>query len=589
MGLLRFNKQASRALKAGQRRKFTFFSAVGLSLSLGLLFLAKDWAHHSSEKAGVPRRLNETEQEEPSSLYPPDLLLEEPFFEEPLGKKFLALFHVVGMAYMVIGLNTVCDVYFAGSIDLLCDAWSLTPDVAGATWMAAGGSAPELFTSLIGATIANNDIGFGTIVGSAVFNILFVIGLCGYVAKGNIDLTWWPLFRDCSYYIISLGLLAYFVSDQRVLAWEAAVLFALYIVYVLFMLVNRPVNVWAYQVTGTPLNKELREYVQEQRMASGKVEPENTKSQEAAAQKSDEPPKPAKDNFMEPDKVVIKGNPPDDEQEPEDLAKDKEKEAQPQAKEDGISNEDGDDDEDDDEPEDFMEKPEGVVNLIIWALCLPLYACIYFTLPWPSKGSKLYMVTFFLSLLWIGCFAFLLVWWTETVAAVIGVPTIISGLTFLAAATSIPDAVSSMAVARKGQADMAVSSSVGSNIFDILVGLPAGWLLKNAIESADPDWKGVPIRSPFLLFYTVLLLSMVFGTVVSIMLSGWKLNKLLGACMAVLYVLVIITCVLVEELKPEALMTNPELGEFGECQTSGPQAQGPRNSAEGIGGFDHRS
>ena len=35
-------------------------------------------------------------------------------------------------AYMVLGLNTVCDVYFAGAIDLLCDAWDLTPDVAGA-------------------------------------------------------------------------------------------------------------------------------------------------------------------------------------------------------------------------------------------------------------------------------------------------------------------------------------------------------------------------------------------------------------------------------------------------------------------------
>ena len=33
---------------------------------------------------------------------------------------------------MVLGLNTVCDVYFAGAIDLLCDEWSLTPDVAGA-------------------------------------------------------------------------------------------------------------------------------------------------------------------------------------------------------------------------------------------------------------------------------------------------------------------------------------------------------------------------------------------------------------------------------------------------------------------------
>ena len=86
-------------------------------------------------------------------------------------------------------------------------------------------------------------MGFGTIVGSAVFNVLFVIGLCGYVAKGNIDLTWWPLFRaawnrvqrsslvriraapvrakDCSYYITSLAVLAAFVSDQLVRAWEA--------------------------------------------------------------------------------------------------------------------------------------------------------------------------------------------------------------------------------------------------------------------------------------------------------------------------------------------------------------------------------
>ena len=42
--------------------------------------------------------------------------------------------------------------------------------------MAAGGSAPELFTSMIGVFIAFSDVGIGTIVGSAVFNILFVIG-----------------------------------------------------------------------------------------------------------------------------------------------------------------------------------------------------------------------------------------------------------------------------------------------------------------------------------------------------------------------------------------------------------------------------
>ena len=48
--------------------------------------------------------------------------------------------------------------------------------------MAAGGSAPELFTSFIG-TFTQSTVGFGTIVGSAVFNVLFVIGMCAICSK----------------------------------------------------------------------------------------------------------------------------------------------------------------------------------------------------------------------------------------------------------------------------------------------------------------------------------------------------------------------------------------------------------------------
>ena len=50
------------------------------------------------------------------------------------------------------------------------------------------------------------------------------------------------------------------------------------------------------------------------------------------------------------------------------------------------------------------------------------------------------------------------------------VPPEVMGLTFLAAGTSIPDLITSVLVARKGFGDMAVSSSVGSNIFDVAVG-----------------------------------------------------------------------------------------------------------------------
>lgn len=44
------------------------------------------------------------------------------------------------------------------------------------------------------------------------------------------------------------------------------------------------------------------------------------------------------------------------------------------------------------------------------------------------------------------------------------------GLTFLAAGTSIPDLITSVLVARKGFGDMAVSSSIGSNLFDVTIG-----------------------------------------------------------------------------------------------------------------------
>ena len=54
---------------------------------------------------------------------------------------------------------------------------------------------------------------------------------------------------------------------------------------------------------------------------------------------------------------------------------------------------------------------------------------------------------------------------------------LIMGLTFLAAGTSVPDLLTSVIVARMGEGDMAVSSSIGSNIFDICFGLPVPWLL----------------------------------------------------------------------------------------------------------------
>ncbi len=70
------------------------------------------------------------------------------------------------------------------------------------------------------------------------------------------------------------------------------------------------------------------------------------------------------------------------------------------------------------------------------------------------------------------------------VGETIGITEEIMGLTILAAGTSIPDLITSVIVARKGLGDMAVSSSMGSNIFDITVGYGLCFYLRNLYFSS---------------------------------------------------------------------------------------------------------
>ena len=154
------------------------------------------------------------------------------------------ILHVIGMIYMFVALAIVCDEFFVPSLEVIIEKLNISEDVAGATFMAAGGSAPELFTSIIGVFLARSNVGIGTIVGSAVFNILFVIGICAITSKTVLHLTWWPLFRDVTFYSIDLILLIGFFIDKVVEWWESLILLSFYAWYVLFMKFNFRIESW---------------------------------------------------------------------------------------------------------------------------------------------------------------------------------------------------------------------------------------------------------------------------------------------------------------------------------------------------------
>merc|ERR1719446_1231418 len=108
---------------------------------------------------------------------------------------------------------------------------------------------------------------------------------------------------------------------------------------------------------------------------------------------------------------------------------------------------------------------------------------------------------FFASIMCIATLSYAMVDACERIGCILNINKLVMGLIFLAAGTSVPDALGSIAVALQGEGDMAVANALGSNVFDILLGLGVPWLLKLAIG------KEVHMPSTDLLVWIIVLVA----------------------------------------------------------------------------------
>ena len=88
-----------------------------------------------------------------------------------------------------------------------------------------------------------------------------------------------------------------------------------------------------------------------------------------------------------------------------------------------------------------------------------------------------------------------------------------------------------------GYGDMAVSNSIGSNIFDILIGLGLPWLLKTGVTSPG---SVVTIYGEGLVFTAITLIATVIFLLVVLVINGWKLDKKMAVGCLVVYVITIV-------------------------------------------------
>ncbi len=276
----------------------------------------------------------------------------------------------------VFVLAVITDRFFIPSLDAISNRLNLSDEVAGASLMAIGSSAPELAIALMALFTGggqHSDVGIGTIVGSAVFNILVITGVSAVVA-GGLHIHIFAVSRDIVYYLISILYLGLVFFDGHVSLIEALLGLVGYIVYMGLL-------------------------------------------------------------------IVLKDPEADDDQAPDHASA----------------------------PEPETHKIPGWHQLesLIDALLRRITGA-------PEKN---FLWAFALSIALIVALSYILVEATIVFSAGIGIPPVIVALTLLAAGTSAPDLMASVDVAREGRGGMAVANAVGSNTFDLLVGLALPWTI----------------------------------------------------------------------------------------------------------------
>ncbi len=324
-------------------------------------------------------------------------------------------------------LHFITEFYFIPSLDKLAKKLKMSSDMAGATLMAAGSSAPELAVMLFAIFIKGDHeaIGIGTIVGSALFNLLVIVGVVMILGKSK--MVWQPLLRDLIFYGISVALIILFFSDGHLSQIESLIFLSVYIIYILVMFL------W-------------QKYF------------------------------PYKDIEQQPI------------------------EAEPEEK--GSGN--------------LKERFDRLLHKFV------------------PKVNNIF-IAFLLSVVIISGLSWLLVHFAVVLSARLNIPEVFIGLTVIAMGTSVPDLLSSAITAKQGRSGMAINNAIGSNVFDILIGIGFPFLLLSVIENHSVDVVSGNLWVSFaLLFGSVLLLAVTF------IMNRWRTSKIMGLLFIALYVVYLV-------------------------------------------------
>lgn len=457
--------------------------------------------------------------------------------------------YIAALCYIFVALAIIADDYFVASLEKITDALALSPDVAGATFMAAGSSSPELFVSLADNVFHKpaESLGAGTIVGSAIFNILIIISMSALLSRQVLVLDWRPLLRDSLWYSWAIVCLTYGVWDGKIDVLESAVMVGSYVAYIIYMSQNhRIVAFCCKRPDAAP--SDIEQAKQRPPTDGGKLlkdEPSTTSSESEhttenrgflADQDRMNPKLQSKYRMFQyhsqrhhdvegSELAGVEAGEGHGHQSDAAIVVEQPSAAAKKEEEEELGG----------YFDEVFDVPSSCLGKLWFVITRPIVVVCRLTIPdcrYPIFSGKFGIAgAFLISIAWIGVLSHFTVEFGTKVGCIAHIPSALMGLTIIAVGMSIPDALSSILVARDGQGDMAVSNALGSNVFDILLGVGLPFLLSNLVYHEE-----VPVSKDDLDLSIFILFGVLLFVVLLLILSKWRLYRAPSALMVLAYI-----------------------------------------------------
>ena len=148
------------------------------------------------------------------------------------------IFALVGVAAIIGGGQLVVN-----SAKTIAATLGMGETLIGLTVVAIGTSLPELVTSIVAAKKGDSGIAMGNVVGSNIFNILFILGLAGVIK---------PMMADTAFFIdsgiliaVSAMMLLFAFTKKKTSRIEGAIAVSVYVVYTAYIIM-RAYSIWIF-------------------------------------------------------------------------------------------------------------------------------------------------------------------------------------------------------------------------------------------------------------------------------------------------------------------------------------------------------